>query len=155
MNSPDLPREQCQSTTLLVSKKPNPRGDGILSALDPTDGGEWDLRVSVVFMERCRGISHGELLTLAKTVPHACSQPTRIYQGVRSEAEGEWLCYCAQPPVRFTKTGNEVPPNDDDIFLVFVNSDRRIYSFQWEKTPHSNSGIPSNCHARFQRKVYP
>lgn len=150
----DLPSEPLQTSTLLAEKTPNPRGDGVFDALDPQDGGVWNLRVTPKFLERCRRVSNGELKTLAETVPHCCQSPTRIYQGIREEHEHEWLCYCAQPTHYFTEHGAKKETQDDDIFLVFVNGDRRVFGFAWEKSESPNSGIPRNL-GRFHRRVYP
>lgn len=154
MNIDDLPKQQLLTTQLETNKKLRRGRDGILEALDPMNGGLWDLRVTTAFLDRCCRLSDGERKTLAYTVPHACTHPTRIYQGVRDEGEHEWLCYCAQPTQRYRKMGGMVESEDDEVFLVYVNQDRRIYSFAWERTDYPNSGLPNNL-ARFNRRVYP
>lgn len=151
----DLPREQLHSTSLITEKNPRIGRDGAFPALDPLHGGQWALRVTPRFLERCRLVSEGELKTLAHTVPQACLQPTRIYQGVRDEAAHEWLCYCSLPLTRFNRHGVEVATGESDIFLVFVNEDRRIYEFRWEITDQPDSGIPKDAEKRFLRRVYP
>lgn len=153
--SDKLPRESLQSTTLIVEKSPALRGDGSFLARDPQDGGVWNLRVTPKFQDRCRQVSEGELKTLAYTVPTVCMAPTIIYQGIREEHEHEWLCYVGSPGTRFTKNGRQVDTQDDDIFLVFVNDERRVFGFAWEFSTGPNTGIPKGAEARFKRRVYP
>ncbi len=148
-------REPVQQSTLLVEKTPQSRGDGTFSALDPCDEGLWDLRVTPKFLNRCSRISMGEAKTLGITVPTVCSAPTRIYQGVREEDEQEWLCYCGMPDTRFEKSGREVKADESEVFPVFVNDERRVYAFAWERSEGPNSGVPIDWRNRFLRRVYP
>lgn len=151
----ELPREALQTTDLIVEKHPPSRGDGSFLAKDPSDGGAWNLRVTPKFLERCRRVSESELKTLAYTVPSTCADPTIIYQGIRQEDEQEWLCYVGMPLSRFSSTGRKESTDENDIFLVFVNAERRVYGFAWERSATPNSGIPRDERTRFDRRVYP
>lgn len=158
MNKTPMERSELRTANLVTAKELRSTREGKFWAVDPRGDGndKWEIRVKESLVKRCQIRSRADLLTLAYIVPKACSDPTRIYQGVREEGEQEWLCYCSLPLTRYTGiSGTETKSEENEVFLVYVNADRCVYAFNWEQTEAQNSGIPKNEASRFQIRVYP
>lgn len=156
----DLPR-----TTHLVTSQPleERRGCRVVPAINPISGKPWDIRITdslIGKIGKTRVIS--QAYELAYNVPKALLTPVAIFQGIRHDAgnqgegEDEWLCYCSLPPTSYDSAGKQQPAPVDCVFLVFVNADRQVYTFRWDRAetcPHSRLPMPKDHRARFTRQL--
>lgn len=130
------------------------RGYRKISAIDPSDGKEWEIRLSDDRIKHIalRGRSH--LLTAAYIVPEILSFPTAIFKGIREDGEKDWLCYCGIPTKSYRgRDGTEAAPYSFQVFLVFVNEDRVVYNWRWEKCDQQQSNLPMNFEERFLERL--
>ena len=74
----------------------------------------------------------------------------------REEAEEEWLCYAGTPETAYDhRRGDARPAWEGEVFLVFVNDDRIVYNWRWEKADSRYRDRPLNFEQRFTQRVYP
>lgn len=143
------------------TKTKSRRGYETVKALDPHDGGEWDLLVSHLTMDRTVKRGRGAVNELAHTVRTAILRPAAIFQGVRDLereiSEDRWLCYVTRPNFAYNlKTGEKVIPAwDDEVFLVFVNDERVYYMSYWCKCDPIDTHLPFGHEDRFRERVWP
>lgn len=108
--------------------------------------------------------NRGELLRAAQLVRFALKHPTAIFRGIRFEEDERhschspaWLCYCSCPLTDFTRAGVEISAPPKMVFLVFVNEDRTIYNWGWERADldawDAGKRLPVNYQNRFQENV--
>ena len=132
---------------------PERRGYVKATAVDPFDGGAWDVRISNDRMDYIARRSLGQVKDMAFVLPHVLTCPTCIFQGNREDGESEWLCYCGVPPRAFDQHGREILPPEGMVFLVFLNAERVAYTWRWECCDSEKSTFPQEHEQRFDRQV--
>jgi hypothetical protein len=97
-------------------------------------------------------------------VDYALSSPKAIFKGIRFEEDEQhscdspgWLCYCGCPPIDFRFSGDETDPPPRKVFLVFVNEDKIIYRWDWERADSDawdeGKCLPIDYQTRFQEQI--
>ncbi len=137
--------------------------DGYYSfaAKDYRDKGEWDILLpdSSVHESRRRGIQLAS--ELAFILPEVLRNPTAIFMGIRWDADEKlagdvpgWLCYVGLPQKSYDVNGRETDAYVDKVYLVFVNEDRVVYHYRWDKCCPDNPRLPMGHKTRFrERKI--
>jgi len=123
-------------------------------AINPTDGKRWEvyLRASKLDSTAKRGM--GAARELAYLVPFVLQHPNAIFRGVREEGESQWLCYVGSPADAYNhKTGDPVRPWSGQVFLVFVDDDRIVYDWRWDRADADDLRLPVDSARRFEEKV--
>jgi hypothetical protein len=132
---------------------PPPRDCAELDARSP-EGGTWKLLLRARKVQTTARKGMGAARELGYTVPWALQNPTAIFRGVREEGEASWLCYVSRPTrVYDHRTGELRQPWSGQVFLVFVNNDRIIYNWRWEKADAADPNLPENAAVRFEERV--
>jgi len=129
------------------------KGYASVPAINPVDGNQWDLYISLdkIKVTAKRGTLHAK--ELAYIVPPILLAPKAIFAGVRDEGD-EWLCYAGRPSCSFRgPDGARCVPWPKQVFLVFVNGDRVVYTWRWEKASLENPNLPEEHRTRFGRRV--
>ena len=131
-----------------------------ITAKDYRDLGEWDILLAdaTIHQSRRKGL---ELASeLANIVPDVLANPTAIFMGIRWEPDENrasdvpgWLCYVGIPIASYNENGIEMPPFVDEVFLVFVNQDRVVYHFRWDKCCMDATTLPIGHETRFGKRV--
>jgi hypothetical protein len=135
-------------------REKTPRDCAVLPAINPSDGSQWDLLLRHAKMDSMAKRGPGAARELAFTVLWALLHPTAIFRGVREEGEHNWLCYVSVPSMAYDhKTGNQRAGWPGEVFLVFVNEDRIIYNWRWEKADVTDIRLPENHQSRFDEQV--
>lgn len=140
------------------SKDKSRQGYATVRAIDPMDGGEWDLLISHEKMDWVASCGMGAAKELAITVRQGLLKPRAIFQGVRDIKheieEDHWLCYVATPARAFDrKTGIEVPAWKDEVFLIFVTDERVVYLWYWDRCDPAKRHLPCDFESRFQKQL--
>ncbi len=97
-------------------------------------------------------------------VDNALTYPTAIFRGIRFEEDEQhscsspgWLCYCGYPPIDFRFSGEETAPPPRKVFLVFVNEEKIIYNWGWDRADSDawdeGKRLPDNYQNRFKDKL--
>lgn len=127
-------------------------------AIDPVDGKKRDVWISkdlASFKAKTGGT--GAVLTLGNIVRTVLTSPRHIFQGLNEDADDEkktWLCYVGLPKMSYRGWDGDVgPPYPGEVFLVFVNEDRVVYNWRWEKADEKDRSLPVNHQTRFGKKV--
>ncbi len=131
-----------------------PPGCAAVEAIKPADGRRWDvfLRQSKITATAKRGM--GAAKELAYSVPWVLQNPTAIFRGVREVGESQWLCYVGEPPDAYNyKTGERVRPWLGQLFLVFLDDDRIIYNWRWDKADPDDLRLPLDFAHRFEERL--
>ncbi len=141
---------------LTVEKQlPSRRGFEVRPAIDPHDGGQWDIRLNMEEIARRRITSRGRLLEIAHVATEILLHPSAIFQGLRGEKEESWICYSGQPTKAFHTEGTRRNPYPGQTYLVFVNSERVAYDYRWEGADPDFPGRPAGWRTRFTRLWLP
>jgi len=130
------------------------RPDGVLQAFNPRDGQFIPVfvRESKAEVVRRRGV--GPARELGECVPPTLSLPHAVFRGLRDQDEEEGLCYVGHPDRSFDyKSGNRVPPPAGEVFLVFVNEQRIVYTWGWERMSPDNAELPEGYATRFKERL--
>jgi hypothetical protein len=140
------------------SKEKCRRGYSSLDAIDPNDGGKWQVLLSNSKMDWVAAQGHGAAMELADTVRWTLLHPRAIFRGVRDldkeVEEDNWLCYVSTPNHCYDhKTGERRPPWDGEIFMVFVTEERVVYNWYWDECDRQDVNLPTDHENRFIEKV--
>lgn len=101
-------------------------------------------------LKRLRGAAR----ELAYLVPFVLQNPTAIFRGVRDEGESQWLCYAGLPEDAFNhRTGERVRPWAGQVFLVFVDDDRIVYNWRWDRSDATSLRLPVDYAERFEERL--
>lgn len=128
--------------------------DWKLSAFNPIDGQQWTVIVPAthIAMTWRRGV--GPTRELALLVPHVLLHPTAVFRGLRDRESSEWLCYVGLPPNAYDyRNGQRVAPWPGEVYLVFVNSERAVYTERWERSASDNPELPEGYETRFAERL--
>lgn len=136
-------------------KQKTRKGYCSIAAIDPADGRPWHVLVSHEKMDHIYKRGKGAVSELTDSVSWGLLHPKAVFQGVREEGEDTWLCYTSIPPHAYDhKDGRRVkPPWAGQVFLVFVNGDRVVYNWRWEKADLADPGLPAGYKNRFRKRV--
>lgn len=135
---------------------PVPRDCSPIPALNPSTGEQWTLLIRHKKLDETAKRGMGAARELAHTVRQVVLHPTAVFKGVREEVEEEWLCYVGTPETAYNyRTGDARPAWEGEVFLVFVNDDRIVYNWRWEKADSRYRDLPLNFEDRFDQRVYP
>lgn len=131
-----------------------PPGCVALAAISPTDGKQWDVYLRQARIEAAARRGMGAARELAYLVPFVLQNPTAIFRGVRDEGESMWLCYAGLPEDAFNHhTGERVRPWTGQVFLVFVDDDRIVYNWRWDKSDATSLRLPVDYAERFEERL--
>ena len=139
-------------------KKKRRRGYSSIDAIDPTDGGRWQVLLPDTKMDYVAAQGLGAAMELADTVRWALLHPRAVFRGVRDlerdVSEDKWLCYVATPSHAYDhKTGEKCPPWPGEVFLVFVTEEQVLYNWYWYACDGCDSHLPADYDVRFLEKV--
>lgn len=139
-----------------MSNSVRPPSDCVsIRAINPVDGRDWEvyLRQSKITTTAKRGM--GAAKELAYNVPWTLQNSTAIFRGVREEGESQWLCYVGSPPDAYDyKTNERVRPWLGQVFLVFVDDDRIVYHWRWDKPIPRICACPSILPSASRKESY-
>jgi hypothetical protein len=128
-----------------------------ISAVEPNSGRPFTVLISY---HRLHGIkkSGSRAIKEAKyTVTHILQNPTAIFEGLCYDEDEDsrgygWRCYCGIPQCDYTLDGQELPPRNKRVFLVFVNTDKMAYNWRWEKCDEHDNRLPIDYENRFKKR---
>lgn len=142
------------SNPVTFAKSKSRRGYSSLQAVDPTDGQLCPLLISHHRMDQIAKRGTGASKELAFVVPWVLLHPTAIFQGVREDAEGEWVCYCGVPPRAYeNKSGAAREPWPNEVYLVFATDEGVIYCNRWDDCDPENPKLPVDHDRRFSKRL--
>ena len=140
------------------TEKKQRRGYSSLDAIDPNDGGMWQVLLKDGKMDYVASQGHGAAMELADTVRWTLLHPRALFRGVREldrdVAEDKWLCYVAVPGHAYDhKTGRKRAAWPGEVFMVFVTEERIIYNWYWYESDRNESHLPDDYENRFLERV--
>jgi len=140
------------------SKDKRRRGYQPIQAVDPHDGGLWDVLLSDDKVKYVASQGMGKAKELAHTVRSSLLYPRHIYRGLRllefDIEEDDWLCYVAQPDHAYSyRTGERRPAWLGEVFAVCVNEDRVVYGWGGVKADGTADHQPTGFEDRFRELV--
>ena len=111
-------------------------------------------------------VKRGNKADLLRTtlVDDALLYPKAIFRGIRFEEDEQhschspgWLCYCGYPPNDFRFQGEETAPPARKVFLVFINEEKIVYDWRWERADSDawdkGKRLPIDYQNRFQEQI--
>ncbi len=131
-----------------------------LEAINPKDGNKFTVKVSRKRMQiiACRG--KGDILEMAYILPEVLTKPIAIFEGLRRDKDepehdysSGWLCYVGKPSVAYMSYGKKIAPWQDGIFLAFVNEDKVVYNWRWEKADINDLDLLDEGGKRFRKRL--
>jgi hypothetical protein len=141
------------------SKEKVRRGYSTLRAIDPHDGGEWDVLLPNDKMDWIARQGMGAARELADTVRWALLNPRHVYRGVRDDErdvdDDGWLCYVARPKHAYDRrTGEKRDPWPGEVLLVYVTDERVVYLWYWDECDEHDDTLPRYFEERFTERVF-
>lgn len=131
-----------------------------LEAVNPFDGKPWTLFIS---RDRLGWIAkRGEpaVSETAYILKGILLRPRAIFKGLRRDEDEDtekgdngWLAYCGLPEIAFDGKGQRRKPFVNQVYLAFVNEDRVVYNWRWEKCSSENPIMPMGFKDRFKRQL--
>jgi len=115
-----------------------------IDARDPHDGKIWSVLLSESKFHQQAGRMWAAR-TLAYNVPEILICPLAIFVGIREGDELDeqcWLAYAGRPSRRYVHPNDAVPCPDNRVFMVYLDADRVVFSWRWEKVDSDGSGLP-------------
>ena len=104
--------------------------------------------------------SEGQIKEAATTVPMVLQKPRAVFRGLmrdgdepRAKSEEGWLCYCGVPAVAYNADGSERAPWPNEVFLVFVSSEKVVYNWYWSPCDPQNPELPEGYLERFKERA--
>lgn len=144
----------------MPADRPTRRDPLQLDAFDPVTRGTCLIQIA---FERMQAVARRGMVQAAECafiVPSILQHPTAVFEGIRrdedetrgSRAEA-WRCYCGIPTNSYRDDGTAAPPYEDEVFLVFIDSDRLAYNWRWERCDPDDPRLPENHKIRFRRRL--
>jgi hypothetical protein len=145
---------RAQGEAVMPDEQPMPSDCAPIEALDPNTGKTRHLYVRQAKIQATAKRGMGPARELAYVVPWAVQNPSAIFRGVREEGESQWLCFVARPQDAYDyKTGERRAPWLGQVFLVFVDDDRIIYNWRWDKADLNQPDLPLDYVDRFEERL--
>lgn len=134
------------------------RGCLTIKAYDPETKGEIEVYLSHERLLAVGKRSKGQVLEAAELVPQVLQCGGPVFEGFRTEEDEDkrgvgWRCYCGIPDRSYSSDGERRAPRRGQVYLVFVNEDRVVYNWRWEKADRNDPQIPEDVENRFTRRL--
>jgi len=127
--------------------------DGRLQALHPTEGDRCTFHVDPSEIQRIAKISPGRARELTFVVPSVLLKPTAVFRGLPDRDE-KWLCYVGFPDRAYDyRSGQQLPPYDGEIFLVYINARLCVYNWRWETADPIDVNLPCEHKSRYGKRL--
>jgi hypothetical protein len=132
----------------------------LLDAFEPSTNGVCKVQISYRRMQAVakRGIVQAS--ECAFIVPAILLHPEAVFEGIRRDEDEDkheggagWQCYCGIPASSYRTDGSAAPPYADEVYLVFINSERIAYNWRWEKCDPDDPRLPKEYAERFKRRI--
>lgn len=128
--------------------------DWKLPAFNPIDCQQWTVSVPTAHIELIWRKGMGQSRELAELVPPVLLRPIAVFRGLRDRESAEGLCYVGVPSRAYNySTGQRLPPWPGEVYLVFVNGARAVYTERWEKCAPDNPELPEGYGSRFVERL--
>src|SRR5947207_1950344 len=115
---------------------------------------EFRLPTKIVLDLRSRGY-YKKFLELF-TIEAVLQEPVVIFEGLHKAGFDHGFCYCGVPKMRYTgEDGSTAQAHPGVLFAIFVNRDRIIFEFGWERMDGDKFDYPENSESRFTSRVFP
>lgn len=130
-----------------------------INAIDPDKGKTYGALISYNRMQVIGKRSMGQAKECAELVPMILQRPVGIFEGLCEDKDEEgcrgygWRCYCGIPDYAYNRKGEKISPWPNEVFLVFIDNNRVVYNWRWEKSAPQNPNLPENYETRFRRKL--
>lgn len=129
-----------------------------ISAINPHDGTPMVVMISFNRLQAVGRRSVGQALECGRIVPYILQHPLAIFEGLRHDEDEDrtcagWLCYCGIPEFAYTQEGKSISPYKEQVYLIFVNDDKVVYNWRWEKADTADLRLPKDHENRFGRRV--
>ena len=141
------------------SKRKTRRGYQTILAVDPHDGQEWDVLVPDSKLAWVASQGRGATLEFVETVRWSLKNIRHLFRGVRDDDreidDDGWLCYVSTPSKAYDwKRGIQVPPWENELFLVYMTDERVVYHWAWYDIDGEDPHLPIDHDVRFRERVF-
>lgn len=130
-----------------------------IEGIDPVKGKLMQILISHERLHNICTRSMGQVLEAGEFVQLILKKPLAIFEGLRSDKDEPkrrgygWRCYCGIPPYAYNKDGHIIPVWPNEVFLVFVNSEKVAYLWYWSKCDPEDKNLPEDYKIRFKKRL--
>ena len=129
-----------------------------VAAINPDDGRPWQIGVPRAVQQRMLDKGRGRVLEFAEVVVPNLMHPAAVFRGIRDsdwgEGDDEGLCYVCTPTAAYDyKRHVEVNAWPGQVLLVFVNGERELYNWRWERADPERPDRPLGWETRFRESA--
>lgn len=133
-----------------------------LEAVNPDDGKLYTVKLNHRRMQQMTRRGIGAVLEMAHVVPEVLTNPKAIFEGLRRDEDEKydndysigWLCYVGIPSLAYCSDGREVESWENEMFLVYINDEKVVYNWRWEKAVVDDIDVWSQGpQRRFEKRV--
>lgn len=138
------------------------KNDGRPSSIPALDLDDMmSVTVSADRLQAMRRLGAGHMLETAHLMPGVLARPEAIFEGIREDSDednsrrgGEgWRCYCGTPDASYSLDGTKLGARKGWVYLVFVNKEKVVYNWRWERADKDDPELPQNHQKRFKERV--
>lgn len=143
----------------MAKRKESRREYLMIEGIDPETGKlTAQIQISYDRLHKISTRSIGQLKEAAEIVPQVLQKPTAIFEGLCLDNDEDhrgcgWRCYVGLPDRAYRADGEQLPPLDGMIYMVFINSEGIAYNWRWENADETNPELPMDYGLRFIKRL--
>lgn len=122
--------------------------------LDPSGKGLCDFRISQTKLRHLSKYGPAYKFFEGLSIPYTLKNPTVIFRGLEREHQEGAFCYAGIPPHRYLDHNITAPPHPGFTFVIFADSEFRIFNWRWEKEDPKTPGYPIGWQNRFKEQKW-
>jgi hypothetical protein len=124
------------------------------AGLDPSGTGSSDFYISQAKMRHLLKYGPAPKFFEGLSIPQVLKNPAVIFRGLEREHQEGGFCYAGIPPHHYLDHNITVPPPPGFTFLIFADSNLRIFEWRWEKSDPETPGHPIEWQTRFKERAW-
>ncbi|MDQ3622639.1 MAG: hypothetical protein M3463_09145 [Verrucomicrobiota bacterium] len=130
------------------------RGYLTVTGLHPSGTGTATFKIPSSAVEHFQRHGPGHKFFDALLIADVVKAPAAIFKGLKREEQEGGICYAGIPPRRYQDHHITVPPRPGMTFAVFMNANKVIFEWRWEKADPGKPEYPINSSERFEKVLW-
>jgi hypothetical protein len=126
------------------------KGYCYLDGKNPDGDGDVTFRIAKKQVDHFREHGPAHMYHALKSVQEVLKAPSVIFEGLKRPDKENGLCYCGTPR-RYLNEDIEAPPPPGKVFTVYIDKNRVIFEWRWDKADEFQPNFPKDPKHRFDK----